>query len=108
MGVALRGVRRPGIAVPRAGSAAHGEHLRPALAIEALVAAMRARFDLAQDAASQLLLPALGDWRDAVGCTDPLLVPANAQGAAAEPGLVPVPLPSWCAWLVDAGVLRLD
>ena len=84
------------------------EPLRPATAIEALLAAMRARFDLAETAARDLLGPALSDWRDAVGCADPLLVAANAQGTKAETQLVPVPMPSWCAALVDAGVLRLD
>jgi hypothetical protein len=92
-GAVLRGVRR------------RGELLRPALAIEALLAAMRARFDLDEAAADQLLRPALADWRDAVGCADPLLVPANA---ATEKHLVPLPIPSWCTWLVEEGVLRLD
>src|SRR3954471_11995326 len=95
-GAVLRAVRR------------RSEPLRPALAIDALIAAMRARFGVAEQTANELLRPALADWRDAVGCADPLLVPANAQGASAEPQLVPIPMPSWCAWLVDAGVLRLD
>ena len=82
--------------------------MRPALAIEALVAAMRERFGLGQELAERLLLPAFADWRDAVGCADPLLVPANAQGPAAEKALVPLPVPSWCAWLADAGLLRVD
>lgn len=92
-GAVLRPVRR------------RGELLRPALAIEALLAAMRARFGLDGQAVDQLLRPALADWRDAVGCADPLLVPANAR---VEKQLVPLPMPSWCAWLVEAGVLRLD
>ena len=107
-GAVLRAWRRPGIPLGRLGGAGRGEPVRPALAIEALVAAMRARFGLAQEAAGRLLLPALADWRDAVGCADPLLVPANAQGPAAEKALVPLPVPSWCAWLADAGVLRFD
>ena len=69
---------------------------------------MRERFGLGQERAERLLLPAFADWRDAVGCADPLLVPANAQGPAAEKALVPLPVPSWCAWLADAGVLRFD
>ncbi len=95
-GAVLRGLKRK------------GEPLRPAAAIEALLAAMRARFDLAEAAARDLLGPALADWRDAVGCADPLLVAANAQGPGGEAQLVPIPMPSWCAALVDAGVLRLD
>ena len=101
-GAALRAVRRPG---QRQQGPARGDPLRPALAIEALLAAMRARFGLAAEAADRLLRPALADWRDAVGCADPLLVPANAQ---TEKQLVPLPVPSWCAWLVEAGVLRFD
>ncbi len=66
---------------------------------------MRARFALDSGVADKLLRPALADWRDAVGCADPLLLPANA---AAEPQLVPFPLPSWCAWLIDAGVLECE
>ncbi|MCA1826627.1 MAG: hypothetical protein LC689_06765 [Myxococcales bacterium] len=66
---------------------------------------MRARFSLAADVADRLLRPALADWRDAVGCADPLLLPANA---ATEPQLVPLPLPSWCIWLIDAGVLEVE
>jgi hypothetical protein len=85
--------------------AARGEPLRPALAIEALLAAMRARFALPEPATDQLLRPALADWRDAVGCADPLLVPADAQGASGDKSLVPIPMPSWCAWLLDAGVI---
>ncbi|HEX9578283.1 MAG TPA: hypothetical protein VF993_11065 [Myxococcales bacterium] len=93
-GAALRGVRR------------RGEPLRPALAIEALLAAMRARFQLDAETVDKLLRPALADWRDAVGCADPLLMPANAL--TEEKALVPLPMPSWCAWLVESGVLRLD
>src|SRR5205085_7568802 len=104
-GAALRAVRRPG---QRQQGPARGDPLRPALAIEALLAAMRARFGLAAEAADRLLRPALADWRDAVGCADPLLVPANAQGAGAEKGLLPLPLPSWAAWLFDAEVLLPD
>jgi len=107
-GTALRGVPKPGTPLHRIGAAARGEILRPALAIEALLAAMRARFELSQQSVEQLLSPALADWRDAIGCADPILVPANAQGAAAEKALVPLPIPSWCTWLVDSGVLRLD
>lgn len=107
-GAALRGLKRRGAAEPRPGSAARGEPLRPALAIESLLAAMRVRFGLDQPAIDQLLRPALSDWRDAVGCADPLLVPANAQGTGAEKHLVPIPMPSWCAALAEAGVLRLD
>ena len=118
-GAALRALRKRGTplhlidrvaAASSAGppAAARAEALRPALAIEALVAAMRALFELAEPDARTLLLPALADWRDAVGCTDPLLVPSNAQGGAAEKQLLPIPVPSWCAWLADAGVLRFD
>src|SRR3954465_4218204 len=104
-GTVLRSLRRPG--ARGIAEALRGEPLRPSLAAEAIVAAVRARFDLAEDAAKALFAPALSDWRDAVGCSDPLLVPANAQGEAAEKHLVPLPLPSWCAHLVDAGVLHL-
>src|SRR5439155_24197524 len=84
------------------------EPLRPALAIEALLAAMQAQFGLPEPTANDLLRPALADWRDAVGCADPLLVPADVLGPASEKHLVPIPMPSWCAPLVDAGVIRLD
>src|SRR5205085_9391337 len=94
-GAVLRGLKRK------------GEPLRPATAIEALLAAMRARFDLDEAATRDLLGPALADWRDAVGCADPLLVAANAEGDDGEAQLVPIPMPSWCTALVDAGVLRL-
>lgn len=107
-GAALRGVRRRGTPLHRIGAAARSELLRPALAIEALLAAMRTRFELSPESVERLLGPALADWRDAIGCADPILVPANAQGAAAEPALVPLPIPSWCTWLLDSGVLRLD
>ena len=93
-GAVLRGVRR------------RGEPLRPALAIEALLSAMQALFELDAESVDQLLRPALADWRDAVGCADPLLMPSNAL--AADKALVPLPMPSWCAWLIDAGLLRLD
>ena len=89
----LRKARRPGVPLDRL---SRGEPLRPALAIEALSAAAAAHFGVGSTA---LFAPALADWRDAVGCADPLLVP---QGA------LPLPLPSWCAWLIDADVLRLD
>src|SRR5256885_10207115 len=101
-GAPLRTLRRPG---QRQAGPARGEPLRPALAIEALLAAMRARFGLAADAADRLLRPALADWRDAVGCADPLLLPGNARD---ELQLVPLPLPSWCAWLIDAGILQCE
>jgi len=104
-GAVLRGLRRHGSPLDRADRA---DPLRPPLAIDARLAAMEARFGLPQHAVQTLLRPALADWRDAVGCADPVLVPANAQGATAEKALVPIPLPSWCAWLVDAGVLLLD
>ena len=107
-GAVLRAVRRPGVPLARLVPGAKGEPLKPALAIEAVAAAMRARFDLPQSVVTDLLVPAFADWRDAVGCADPLLVPANAQGPAAEKHLVPLPLPSWCAHLIDAGVIRLD
>src|SRR5438270_4571425 len=106
-GTVLRALRRPGVSSRRLGEALRSEPLRPALAIEAIVAAARARFDLTEEAASALFAPALSDWRDAVGCSDPLLVPGNAQGETAEKHLLPLPLPSWCAHLVDAGVLYL-
>jgi len=104
-GIVLRTLRRPG--ARGIAEALRGEPLKPSLAAEAIVAAARARFDLAEETAKTLFAPALSDWRDAVGCSDPLLVPANAQGDAAEKHLVPLPLPSWCAHLVDAGVLHL-
>jgi hypothetical protein len=107
-GAVLRALKRRGLSPHRLHPSAHGEPLRPGLAIDALLAAMRARFSLPESAANELLRPALADWRDAVGCADPLLVPANAQGPAAETSLVPIPMPSWCAWLVDAGVLLLE
>ena len=107
-GAALRGVRRRGTPLHRVGAGARGELLRPGLAIEALLAAMKARFELPQASADRLLAPALSDWRDAVGCADPILLPANAQGAGAEKALVPLPIPSWCAWLIDCGALRLE
>jgi hypothetical protein len=107
-GAVLRGLKRKGLPLPRLGPSAHAEPLRPAVAIEALLAAMRARYGLTEAAADDLLRPALADWRDAIGCADPLLVASNAQDARAESQLVPLPMPSWCAALVDAGVLRLD
>src|SRR3954466_3153903 len=113
-GAVLRGLRRHGSPPDRAGRGGplrappRLDPRRPPLAIDALLAAMEARFGLPQHAVQTLLRPALADWRDAVGCADPVLVPANAQGATAEKALVPIPLPSWCAWLVDAGVLLLD
>lgn len=78
--------------------------LPPQLAIDALVAAMRARFSLEEAAADKLLRPALADFRDAVGCADPLLLPANHKS---EPQLVPLPLPSWCAELIDLGIVEI-
>ena len=107
-GSVLRALKRKGVPEHRLASASREEPLRPASAIEALLAAMRIRFGLAQPAVDELLRPALADWRDAVGCADPLLVPANAQGPSAEPQLVPLPLPSWCTGLVEAGLVRLD
>ena len=65
---------------------------------------MRAMFSMIAADADKLLRPALADWRDAVGCADPLLLAANA---AEEPQLVPLPLPSWCASLAEAGILEL-
>ena len=105
-GAVLRGVKRRGGALQKPGSWTGTEPLRPALAIDALVAAMRARFGLAEAAANQMLRPALADWRDAVGCSDPLLVASNAQGADAA--LVPLPVPSWCTQLIDAGLVLLE
>jgi hypothetical protein len=99
-GAALKTLKRRGLPPDRLADA---EPLKPALAIEALVAAMRARFALDEATARELFAPALGDWRDAVGSADPLLLPDNAAG---EPQLVPLPLPSWCAWLLDLGVLQ--
>ena len=107
-GAVLRAHRRPGVALHRLTAGAKADPLRPALAIEALGAAMRARFDLSQQVVTDLLLPAFVDWRDSVGCADPLLVPANAQGPNAEKHLVPLPVPSWCAHLIDAGLIRLE
>jgi len=107
-GAILRALKRRGAPAQRPGGWAQAEPLRPPLAIDALLAAMRARFGLPEPAANQLLRPALADWRDAVGCADPLLVPANAQGPTGEKALVPIPVPSWCSWLIDAGVLLLE
>jgi len=107
-GAALRAVRRRGTPPHRLGAAARSELLRPGLAAEALLAAMQARFELSRESAERQLGPALADWRDALGCADPILVPANAQAAAAETALVPLPIPSWCTWLIDSGVLQLD
>ena len=107
-GQVLRGLKRRGAPPNRLARAARAEPLRPALAIEALLAAMRAQFELPEPTANELLRPALADWRDAVGCADPLLVPADVLGPASEKHLVPIPKPSWCAPLVDAGVIRLD
>src|SRR3989454_890961 len=107
-GAVLRGLKRRGAPLQKRGPWSHTEPLRPALAIDAVLAAMRARFALPEAAANQLLRPALADWRDAVGCADPLLVPSNAQGAAAEAALVPIPIPSWCAELIDAGPVLLE
>ncbi|HEY2029903.1 MAG TPA: hypothetical protein VGH20_11920 [Myxococcales bacterium] len=90
-GAALKTVKRRG-----------DEPLKPSLAIEALVAAMRARFSLEETVARELFSPALADFRDAVGSADPLLLPENAK---TEAQLVPLPMPSWCAWLFDLGVL---
>ena len=97
-GAALRGVKAP----PAMRKPSEVEPLRPALAIAAMVAAMRARFGLGEADAARLLSPSLADFRDAVGCADPLLV------ASGEPSLLPLPLPSWAAHLVDEGVLVLD
>ena len=107
-GAVLRALRRRGVQPHRLRAASQVEPIRPALAIDALLAAMRVRFGIPDSAANQLLRPALADWRDAVGCADPLFVAANAQGSGAEKALVPIPMPSWCAWLVDAGVVMLD
>ena len=107
-GSALRSVRLKGAPPNRITAAARGEPLKPSLAIDALLAAMRARFGLAESAANELLRPALADWRDAVGCADPLLLPANALGSSGEKHLITIPMPSWCASLVDVGVLRLE
>ena len=104
----LRALKRRGAPPGRLTRAARAEPLRPSLAIDVLLAAMQAQFGLPQAAADKLLRPALADWRDAVGCADPLLVPANALGPTAEKHLLPIPMPSWCAPLVDSGVLRLD
>ncbi len=104
-GAVLRALRRPGAPLQRPD---RSDPVRPALAIDALVAAMRARFGLNQDGADMLLRPAIADWRDAVGCADPLLVPSNAQGPSAEKALLPLPLPSWAAWLFDCRVLLPD
>ncbi|HYS08160.1 MAG TPA: hypothetical protein VEP66_05430 [Myxococcales bacterium] len=107
-GAVLRVLKRRGAPPQRPGGWGQSEPLRPALAIDALLTGMGARFGLAESAVNGLLRPALADWRDAVGCADPLLVPANAQGPAAEKALLPLPMPSWCAWLIDAGVLLLE
>jgi hypothetical protein len=107
-GAVLRALKRKGTPPQRLATASREEPLRPALAIEALLAGMRARFRLTQAVVDELLRPAVADWRDAVGCADPLLVAANAQGANAEPHLVPIPIPSWCTGLVEAGLIRLD
>ncbi|HMC35998.1 MAG TPA: hypothetical protein VKH65_16390, partial [Myxococcales bacterium] len=107
-GSALRSLRLKGAPPHRLTAAARSEPLKPSLAIDALLSAMRARFGLAESAANELLRPALADWRDAVGCADPLLLPANALGSAGEKHLIPIPMPSWCASLVEAGVLRLE
>src|SRR2546427_617709 len=107
-GWALRSLRIKGAPPHRLPAAARTEPLKPSLAMGALLAAMRARFGLAESAANELLRPALADWRDAVGCADPLLLPANALGSAGEKHLIPIPMPSWCASLVEAGVLRLE
>ncbi len=107
-GAVLRPLKRPGAPPQRPGGWSHAEPLRPALAIDAVLAAMRARFAMPEAAANRLLRPGFADWRDAVGCADPLLVPANAQGPAAEKALLPIPIPSWCSWLIDAGVLLLE
>src|SRR5437762_2311660 len=107
-GAVLRALKRHGAPANRLTRAARAEPLRPSLAIEALLAAMRAQFGLPEPAADELLRPALADWRDAVGCTDPLLVPADAVGPTGEKHLLPIPMPSWCAPLVDAGVVHLD
>jgi hypothetical protein len=100
-GGALRSLRRPGIRLSRLAVAPRDEPLRPALAIEAMLAAAGALFDVQPAASDKMLRPALADWRDAVGCADPLLLPANANE------LLPLPLPSWCAFLLDANLLRL-
>jgi hypothetical protein len=104
-GSVLRGLRRRGSPLE---ARDRSNPLKPQLAIDALLAAMRAAFGLTEQAAQSLLGPALADWRDAVGCADPVLVPANAQGPSAERALIPLPLPSWCAFLIDAGVLVPD
>src|SRR5260370_21182791 len=100
-GGALRSVRRPGIRLSRLAVAPRDESLRPALAIEAMLAAAGTLFDVQPAASDKMLRPALADWRDAVGSADPLLLPANANE------LLPLPMPSWCAFLLDADLLRL-
>jgi hypothetical protein len=97
-GAALKGLKRRGLPLPE--KFAETEPLKPALAVQALVAAMRARFGLTEEAAKELFSPALADWRDAVGSADPLLLPANALAE-----LIPLPLPSWCVWLLELRVL---
>ena len=94
-GAVLRGLKRRGAPLNRLTRAGRAEPLRPPLAIEALLTAMRAQFGLPEPTANELLRPALADWRDAVGCADPLLVPADALGPASEKHLVPIPMPSW-------------
>jgi hypothetical protein len=79
--------------------------IKPSLAIEALLAGLRVLFSLEEAQVAELLAPALAPWRNAVGCTDPVLV---AENAAREPQLLPLPLPSWCAHALDAGLLQLD
>jgi hypothetical protein len=90
-GAALQSLKRRGLEQP-----GDAEPLKPALAIQALVAAMQALFALTSEDARELFSPALADWRDAVGSADPLLVPAE---------LTPLPLPSWCVWLIELGLL---
>ncbi len=107
-GSVLRAIKRRGFHPQRLGPAARAEPLRPPAAIDALLAGMRARFHLGERAAGDLLRPALADWRDAVGCADPLLVAGNVSGPSGEKHLLPLPIPSWCAALVDAGLIRLD
>src|SRR3989454_11515923 len=107
-GSALRSLRIKGAPPHRLSHAGCTAPLKPFATDVALVARLRARFVLAGSGANELLLPALADWRDAVGCADPLLLPANALGSAGEKHLIPIPMPSWCASLVEAGVLRLE
>jgi hypothetical protein len=88
---------------PRHPERGHLPLLKPAQAAAALLAAARAAFQLTPDQhAGELraLERSLAPHDRYLGCAHELLAPPGA-GAPLQ-----VPMPSWCAWLVQRGLLR--